>query len=253
MKSFLFPEFAVIRDQERCNQCRGCERQCAFGTHIYNEKTGEMTSDETKCAGCQRCVIFCPRDAVSIRPTQSFYRPHANWSREKLEDLKRQAETGGVILTGSGTDKPFRIYWDHIVLNAAQVTNPSIDPLREPMELRTFLGSKPDFLNVKPDGDVDIETQIGPNLAIEAPILFSAMSYGAISYNAFKSLAMASKKFGTLFNTGEGGLPRELRSEYGGNAIVQVASGRFGIDAEYLNCAAALSTSGPDQDDTCWN
>ena len=151
MKSFLFPEFAVIRDQEKCNQCRGCERQCSFGTHIYNEKTGEMTSDETKCAGCQRCVIFCPRDAVSIRPTESFYRPHANWSREKLEDLKRQAETGGVILAGSGTDKPFRIYWDHIVLNASQVTNPSIDPLREPMELRTFLGSKPDLLNVKSD------------------------------------------------------------------------------------------------------
>ena len=240
MKSFLFPEFAVIRDQERCNQCRGCERQCSFGTHIYNEKTGEMTSDETKCAGCQRCVIFCPRDAVSVRPTESFYRPHANWSKERLEDLKRQAETGGVILAGSGTDKPFRIYWDHIVLNASQVTNPSIDPLREPMELRTFLGSKPDFLNVKLDGDVDIETQVGPNLTIEAPVLFSAMSYGAISYNAFKSLAMASKKFGTMFNTGEGGLPRELRSEYGGNAIVQVASGRFGIDAEYLNCAAAV-------------
>jgi glutamate synthase domain-containing protein 2 len=87
---------------------------------------------------------------------------------------------------------------------------------------------------------VEIDTQIGPHLVIETPILFSAMSYGAISYNAFKSLATASKQFGTLFNTGEGGLPRELRAEFGGNAIVQVASGRFGIDAEYLNCAAAV-------------
>ena len=240
MKSFLFPEFQVIRDQELCNQCRGCERQCSFGTHIFNEKTGEMVSDETKCSGCQRCVIFCPREAVSVRPTLSPYRPNANWSREKLEDLKRQAETGGVILTGCGTDKPFRIYWDSIVLNASQVTNPSIDPLREPMELRTYLGSKPDFLKMKADGDVEIETQLGPSVVIETPILFSAMSYGAISYNAFKSLATASKQFGTLFNTGEGGLPRELRAEFGGNAIVQVASGRYGIDAEYLNCAAAV-------------
>jgi glutamate synthase domain-containing protein 2 len=240
MKSFLFPEFQVVRDQELCNQCRGCERQCSFQTHIFNEKTGEMTSDETKCAGCQRCVLFCPREAITVKPTLSSYRPNANWTREKLEDLKRQAETGGVILTGCGNDKPFRIYWDHIVLNASQVTNPSIDPLREPMELRTFLGPKPDFLNVKTDGDIEISTEIGPNLTIETPILFSAMSYGAISYNAFKSLASASKQFGTLFNTGEGGLPRELRAEFGGNAIVQVASGRFGIDAEYLNCAAAV-------------
>ena len=47
-------------------------------------------------------------------------------------------------------------------------------------------------------------------------------------------------KSGTFFNTGEGGLPKEMRGEFGKYAIVQVASGRFGIDAEYLNCAAAV-------------
>jgi glutamate synthase domain-containing protein 2 len=157
-----------------------------------------------------------------------------------MEDLKKAAETGGVILTGCGNDKPFRIYWDHMVLNASQVTNPSIDPLREPMELRTFLGSKPDFMDIKFNGDAEIATDLGPNIMIETPILFSAMSYGAISYNAFRSLARASKESGTLFNTGEGGLPKELRDDYGGNAIVQVASGRYGVDADYLNCAAAV-------------
>lgn len=241
MKSFLFPEFQIIRDEEKCGQCRGCERQCAFGTHTYDEVHDRLISDEYKCAGCQRCVIFCPKDAIVVRPNPSFYRANASWSREKIEDLKRQAETGGVILTGCGNDKPFQIYWDSIVLNASQVTNPSIDPLREPMELRTFLGSKPDFMNIKTDGcDVEIETKVGPNLVIETPILFSAMSYGAISLNAFKALATAACKSGTFFNTGEGGLPKEMREQFGRCAIVQVASGRFGIDAEYLNCASAV-------------
>lgn len=238
MKSFISSEFQVIRDEDRCDQCRGCERQCSFGTHRYDESMDRMVSEDAKCAGCQRCVLFCPKDAIIVKPTPSYYRPNANWSREKLEDLKRQAETGGVILTGCGSDKPFRIYWDHLVLNASQVTNPSIDPLREPMELRTFLGAKPDTLAFSKD--VDISTEIGPNLVLEAPILFSAMSYGAISLNAFKSLAMAACEFGTFFNTGEGGLPKDMRSEFGRCAIVQVASGRYGIDAEYLNCAAAV-------------
>jgi glutamate synthase domain-containing protein 2 len=146
-----------------------------------------------------------------------------------------------VILTGCGSDKPFRIYWDHMVLNASQVTNPSIDPLREPMELRTFLGAKPDMLEISSgDGGYDIKTEISPNVSVEAPILFSAMSYGAISLEAFTSLAMAAKEFGTLFNTGEGGLPKEMRELYGKSAIVQVASGRYGIDLEYLNCASAV-------------
>ena len=241
MKSFVFPEFQIIRDEEKCGQCRGCERQCSFGTHTYDPLSDRLISDDYKCAGCQRCVIFCPKDAIVVRPTQSFYRPNASWSREKMEDLKKQAETGGVILTGCGNDKPFRIYWDHMVLNASQVTNPSIDPLREPMELRTFLGAKPDLMDFSAlDGDVEIKTRISPNLMVETPILFSAMSYGAISYNAFRSLATAACKSGTFFNTGEGGLPKEMREQFGKCAIVQVASGRFGIDAEYLNCAAAV-------------
>ena len=90
------------------------------------------------------------------------------------------------------------------------------------------------------DGDVQIKTELSPNLVVETPILFSAMSYGAISYNAFRSLATAACKSKTYFNTGEGGLPREMRDEFGKCAIVQVASGRFGIDAEYLNCAQAV-------------
>ncbi len=238
MRSYLFPEFQIFRDESACNQCRGCERQCAFGTHIYDPVADRMVTNEKLCSGCQRCAIFCPKNALVVRPTPPYYRPNEAWTREKIDDLKKQAETGGVLLSGCGSDKPLRIYWDNIVLNASQVTNPSIDPLREPMELRTFLGRKPDLLEIDDCGE--ISTELGPNITIEAPILFSAMSYGAISYQAFNSLAMAAREFGTLFNTGEGGLPRDMRAEFGRYATVQVASGRFGIDAEYLNCARAI-------------
>ena len=63
--------------------------------------------------------------------------------------------------------------------------------------------------------------------------MFSAMSFGSISFNAQKSLAMAAKELGTLFNTGEGGLHPGL-AEYKDYAVVQVASGRFGVHKAYL-------------------
>lgn len=236
MKSYLLPEFIVERNEERCIRCRVCERQCAFGVHHYDEELDKMFSDEEKCVSCQRCVVFCPTNALVVRPNPSQYKLNYSWNREKISDLIKQAETGGVILTGNGNDKPYRIYFDHLVLNASQVTNPSIDPLREPMELRTFLGCKPDALAL----EINSETEFIPNVMIETPIVFSALSYGAISYQAFKSLAIAASKYGTLFNTGEGGLPKELRKKYGRNAIVQCASGRFGVDPEYLNCAAVV-------------
>ena len=65
------------------------------------------------------------------------------------------------------------------------------------------------------------------------------MSFGSISLNAQKSLAMAAEELGTYFNTGEGGLHKDLE-RYGDHAIVQVASGRFGVDAHYLNAGAMV-------------
>ena len=71
------------------------------------------------------------------------------------------------------------------------------------------------------------------------PILFSAMSYGSISYNAHAALAKAARALGICYNTGEGGLHRDFYP-YGANTIVQVASGRFGVDETYLNTGAAI-------------
>jgi glutamate synthase domain-containing protein 2 len=71
------------------------------------------------------------------------------------------------------------------------------------------------------------------------PVLFSAMSYGAVSLNVHESLARAAAEAGILFNTGEGGLHRKLYA-YGDNTIVQVASGRFGVHADYLDVARVI-------------
>lgn len=107
------------------------------------------------------------------------------------QEICRQANTGSTLLSAMGNPKPFPIYWDKILLNASQVTNPSIDPLREPMEIRTILGRKPDKMVVEKKGKS--LTKMPPQVVLETPIMFSAMSFGSISLNAQKSLAMAAK------------------------------------------------------------
>ena len=137
-----------------------------------------------------------------------------------------------VLLAGMGTPKDYPVYWDKILLNASQVTNPSIDPLREPMEIRTVLGRKPEKLTVEKKGKSTVN--MPPQVILETPVMFSAMSFGSISLNAQKSLAMAAKELGTLFNIGEGGLHPDLQP-FTDRLIVQVASGRFGVHSDYLN------------------
>jgi glutamate synthase domain-containing protein 2 len=236
MKTYLPPKFVVERDDSRCIRCEVCVNQCTFDVHSYDTEDDEIRSCEENCVGCHRCVVFCPTEALTIRRNPLDYRENYNWSPEVIEDIIRQSETGGVLLTGMGNDKSYRIYWDHLVLNASQVTNPSIDPLREPMELTTYLGHKPDKVEFDSSG---LNTDLAPQVRLEVPVMFSAMSYGAVSLNVHEALARAATEMGTLWNTGEGGLHPKLY-KYGDNTIVQVASGRFGVHPEYLDVAKVV-------------
>lgn len=234
---FIYPEFEVIRDPARCISCRICEQQCANKVHTFLEEKGGMTADDAKCVNCQRCVSFCPTRALKIVKSNCLFRENANWSNDTIKEIYKQANSGGVLLSSMGNPTPLPVYWDRILLNASQVTNPPIDPLREPMETRVFLGKKPE--KVKRDQNGKIICELPPQLTLPMPVLFSAMSYGSISYNAHASLARAAAELGLFYNTGEGGLHEDFYC-FGDHTIVQVASGRFGVHEEYLNAGAAI-------------
>ena len=234
---FIYPEFEVVRNENRCVACRVCERQCANEVHRYSEERGMMVSDETKCVNCQRCVALCPTRALKIVKSDCTLRENANWQNDTIREIYKQAASGGVLLSSMGAPKSLPVYWDRILINASQVTNPSIDPLREPMETRVFLGKKPE--KIARDADGKIVRELPPQIELSMPVMFSAMSYGSISYNAHASLARAATKLGILYNTGEGGLHEDFY-QYGANTVVQVASGRFGVHEDYLEAGAAI-------------
>lgn len=235
--SFIYPEFEVERNDSRCIRCRVCERQCANEVHSYDEDGKAMLSDESKCVNCQRCVSLCPTRALKITKSSCTLRENANWQNDTIKEIYKQANSGGVLLSSMGNPKPLPVYWDKILINASQVTNPPIDPLREPMETRVFLGKKSDEIHRGADGKLCCETS--PQLELSMPVMFSAMSYGSISYNAHESLARAASQLGIYYNTGEGGLHEDFYC-YGKNTIVQVASGRFGVHRDYLEAGAAV-------------
>lgn len=234
---FIYPEFEVLRSENRCIACRVCERQCANEVHYYDAERGIMMSDERKCVNCQRCVALCPTRALKIVKSDCVLRENANWQNDTIQEIYKQANSGGVLLSSMGNPKPFPVYWDKLLINASQVTNPSIDPLREPMETRVFLGKKAQ--RIERDENGRLKCDLPPQLSLSMPVMFSAMSYGSISYNAHASLARAATELGILYNTGEGGLHEDFY-RYGENTIVQVASGRFGVHEAYLNAGAAI-------------
>ena len=79
-----------------------------------------------------------------------------------------------------------------------------------------------------PIGEVEPATEIVKRFAT------GAMSFGSISREAHETLAAAMNRIGGKSNTGEGG---EDEARFGGelrSAVKQVASGRFGVTANYL-------------------
>ncbi|NYE56575.1 glutamate synthase-related protein [Carboxydothermus ferrireducens] len=237
MANLIPPRFKVVIDYERCRKCKRCVINCGFGVYSFADR---VIPDHKKCVSCQRCVAFCPEEAITIIENPNVFRPNSYWTMEERINIMKQASSSGMLLTGMGNDRPYKNYFDHLLIDACQVTNPSIDPLREPMELTTYLGKKPDAVKVKVEnGKVKLDTQIAPQIKLDTPIIFSPMSYGSISLNAHKALARAAKECGILMNTGEGGLHKELYP-YKDWIIVQVASGRFGVNQEYLDHSAVV-------------
>ncbi len=68
-----------------------------------------------------------------------------------------------------------------------------------------------------------------------------AMSYGSISQETHETLAIAMNRLGGRSNTGEGGEQTDrLRDPERRSRVKQIASGRFGVTAEYLTNADDL-------------
>jgi glutamate synthase domain-containing protein 2 len=231
--------YRIQVDREQCMLCERCIESCPYG--VFRREGDRILVSSRQCTACHRCIAMCPRDAITLTERPVDYRSHPVWTPSVRESIYNQARSGKIILSGMGNVEPYPMIFDRLVLDACQVTNPSIDPLREPMELRTHIGKHPAELKLrqKESGDVELLTELSPNLQLETPIMIAHMSYGAISLNAQKSLARAASESGTFMGTGEGGLHQALYP-YQKHIIVQVASGRFGVDINYLERGAAI-------------
>ena len=98
-----------------------------------------------------------------------------------------------------------------------------------------------DLLETVPSTPVAVE-EVEPVESIVRRFSTQAMSLGSLSLEAHRTLALAMNSLGGRSNTGEGGEdPSLYRSEpQAANKIKQVASGRFGVTADYLVHAQEL-------------
>ena len=96
-----------------------------------------------------------------------------------------------------------------------------------------------DFFKFKKAAKPTPIDEVEPVESIVKHFVTGAMSFGALSIEAHEALALAMNKLGTRSNTGEGGEDNtRYHTEVDGVSLSsktkQIASGRFGVTAEYL-------------------
>ncbi len=131
---------------------------------------------------------------------------HHAWNPETIASLQ--------LSTRLGSYKKFKEYTQ------------CVDTKKEPIFIR-------DFLEFRPGTPIPLE-EVEPEEAIMKRFVTGAMSFGAISREAHEAMAIAMNSIGARSNTGEGGEDAARFSTPARSAIKQVASGRFGVTAEYL-------------------
>ena len=134
------------------------------------------------------------------------------WNPETIAQLQ--------LVTRQGNYEKFK-QWSAIV-----------DQKRSPIFIRDFFGFKK---AAKPTPIDEVE----PVESVVKHFVTGAMSFGALSIEAHEALALAMNKLGARSNTGEGGEDNtRYHTEVDGVSLSsktkQIASGRFGVTAEYL-------------------
>ena len=105
-----------------------------------------------------------------------------------------------------------------------------VDEKQSPIFLRDFFGFRRNPIDI---------SQVEPVESIVKHFVTGAISFGTISKEAHEALALAMNELGTRSNTGEGGEDKaRFHDTVDGISLSsktkQVASGRFGVTAEYL-------------------
>jgi glutamate synthase domain-containing protein 2 len=120
----------------------------------------------------------------------------------------------------------------------------SLKKLPYSMEDIFFIPAQINKIPLNKEEPVNSNITLGPKaekpLKLSSPILISGMSFGAVSKKVKLVIMETAQKLKIGFNSGEGGLIDEEKLNGWNYRILQYATGRFGIDEEFIKQASAV-------------
>ena len=206
------PEFRVRIDDDRASKCGRCVQQCGWGVYTFDERP---LPDDSKCRACHRCVTLLPGARITIEQND------ARLPRERRTGRRHCARPSGGRPRPAACCSPA---WATTARTSASSTTSCSTRARSPTPPSTRCASRwscaPTWAASRTASSVEAGRRtasssrrtrgFAASIQLDTPIIFAPMSYGSVSLNVHKSLAMAAERLGILMNTGEGGLHADL-------------------------------------------
>ena len=193
--------------------------RCFAGSAMH---PGKVTMQQVASQIIKQCAALQQEQAV----------PDTSGRRRKLTDLGRYRFR---------RDAEYHAY-NPLIVRAQQKASQS-GSMEDYRQFAELVYNRPptalrDLFTFAPTTPIPLE-QVEPMESIRARFVISAMSLGALSPEAHRTIAAAMNSIGARNNTGEGGedpnwYHETLNGAPVGSKIKQVASARFGVTAEYL-------------------
>ncbi len=133
------------------------------------------------------------------------------WHPNAIDEIQEKAELGRYQIRGQATKRHDLPSLDDLVFTPAGLSRMALEGYREKCDTRVTIG----------------EGRVKRPLVLERPIMIAGMSFGALSINAKRALAIAATRCGISTCTGEGGMHPEER-QYSDKLVVQYLPSRYG-------------------------
>ena len=168
-------KFKIVRG-ENCINCGRCTKVCIYEAHKRRKDDPRKMAEPNTvvCRNCFRCIQECPRGALEKSLSSEFTNISGEyWKPDMLLSLWKQAETGGVPVSGAGYRGPFTGKgFDSMWTDMSEIVRPTRDGIhgREYISTTVELGRKLNHLVF--DSNRQLISKVPNNVSISIPILF---------------------------------------------------------------------------------
>lgn len=168
-------KFKIVRG-ENCINCGRCTKVCIYEAHKRRKDDPRIMAEPNTvvCRNCFRCIQECPRGALEKSLSSEFTNISGEyWKPDMLLSLWKQAETGGVPVSGAGYRGPFTgSGFDSMWTDMSEIVRPTRDGIhgREYISTTVELGRKLNHLVF--DSNRQLISEVPDNVSISIPILF---------------------------------------------------------------------------------